>query len=215
MESLEIINQFKNSIVEMDLEKAKKLCREALDQGILPFKIINDGIAEALMTVGEKFEAEEYFLPELIMAGETMKQVMNILEPEIKGSREKKEVGKVVIGTGKGDIHDIGKNIVKTFLEAEGFEVIDLGVDVSPEKFVEAVRTENPNILAMSTLVSGTMLELKDVMKALKEANLRNQVKVIIGGAPINQEFVDSIGGDAYAQNAINGVNICKRWMEE
>jgi len=119
------------------------------------------------------------------------------------------------LGTGKGDMHDIGKNIVGVFLRAEGFKVIDLGVDVTPEMFVEAIRAEKPKILGLSALINITMLEMGDLMKALEEANLRNQVKVIIGGAPITQEFVDDIGADAYARNAIDGVRICKRLVQE
>ena len=118
-----------------------------------------------------------------------------------------------MIGTAKSDMHDIGKNIVSFFLEAEGFEVIDLGVNVSPEKFVEAVRNENPNILAISALISLTMPEVRNTLKALENANLRNEVKVIVGGAPMTQEFIDNIGADALAINAIDGVKKCKRWV--
>lgn len=201
------------AIVEMDLESAKNVSEEALKEGIDPIKIIQDGIFKAVQIVGEKFEDEEYFLPELIMCGEIINQIMTILAPHIKG--ELKDFGKVVIGTGKGDMHDIGKNIVITYLKAEGFQVIDLGVDVPPEKFIETIRAENPKILAISALITSTMLELRKTMKALEEANLRNQVKVIIGGAPITQAFVDDIGADALARNAIDGVKICKRWAGE
>lgn len=209
-----ILKQFVDAVVGMDLEVAKKVCEEGVAQGIEPFKIIQNGIANAVTIIGDKFEVGEYYLSELIMAGEIIKNVMKILEPNIKEKTEVKSLGKIVIGTGKGDLHEIGKNIVGVFLRAEGFEVIDLGVDVTPERFVEAIRIENPKILAMSALIGMTMLEIGNVMKALEEANLRNQVKVIIGGAPITQEFVDDIGADAYAHNAIEGVRICKRWVE-
>lgn len=215
MSEKEFLNQIKDAIIDMDMETAKKVCEEALNQGIPPFSIIHDGIGKATVIVGDKFEEKEYFLPELIMAGEIITEIMKILKPKIKSITGKRELGKVVIGTGKGDLHDIGKNIVKIFLMAEGFEVIDLGVDVSTEKFIEAVRTENPKILAISALVTMTMPEVQNVMKALEETNLRNQVKIIIGGAPITQEFVDDIGADAYGRNAIDGIRICKRWVEE
>ena len=215
MNEEKILNDYVDAVVDMELEKAKKICQDAISKGIDPFTIIQQGITQAVMIIGDKFEAEEYFLPELIMAGEIIKETMKILNPKIKEMGEQKLLGKIVIGTGKGDLHDIGKNIVKTFLKAEGFEVIDLGVDVSEEQFIGAIRNEKPKILAISALVSTTMPEVKNLMKKLANSKLRNQVKVIIGGAPITQEFVDDIGADAYAHDAIDGVRICKRWIEE
>ena len=162
---------------------------------------------------GTAFVIVQIFLPELFMAAEIVKKSMKILEPHIKGSGKKRNVGKIIIGTAKNNMHDIGKNIVSFFLQAEGFEVIDLGVDVSPERFVEAVRNEKPDILAISALITLTMPEVSNTLKALEEANLRNQVKVIVGGAPMTQEFVDDIGADALAKNAIDGVKKCKGWV--
>ena len=209
--SEDLINQFKEAIVVMDIDSAKKACEDALAKGVEPFQIIQDGIVEAVKIVGERFEAEEYFLPELIMAGEIIIKTMEILEPHIKSARKSK--GKIVIGTGKGDMHDIGKNVVITFMKAEGFEVIDLGVDVSTEKFIETVQIENPEILAISALVSSTMPEVEYVLKALNKEGLRDKVKVIIGGAPITQDFVNDIGADGYARDAIDGIKICKEWI--
>jgi len=209
--SEDLINQFKEAVVVMDIDSARKACEEALTKGVEPFKIIQDGIVEAVKIVGERFEAEEYFLPELIMAGEIITKTMEILEPHIKSASKSK--GKVVIGTGKGDMHDIGKNIVITFMKAEGFEVIDLGVDVSTEKFLKTIQIENPEILAISALVSSTMPEVEYVMKALNKEGLRDKVKVIIGGAPITQDFVNDIGADGYARDAIDGIKICKEWI--
>ena len=208
------IQQFIDAIITMDIETAKKSCEDAITEGISPYTIIQEGIIEAVSIIGEKFENEEYFLAELIMGGEIIKQTMNILKPYIEGNSNTGIRAKIVIGTAKGDLHDIGKNIVATFLNAEGFEVIDLGVDVSSEKFIEAVRNINPNILAISALVSSTMVEVKKVMTALNEANIRDQVKIIVGGAPISQAFVDNIGADAYAKDVIDGIKICKRWTE-
>ncbi len=209
-----LLTQLIDAIVNMDLDSAKKLSEEALQKGIKPPEIIQKGIMKAVNIIGEKFELEEYFLPELVMGGEIIQQIMVILEPTIKNSNELKDYGKIIIGTGKGDMHDIGKNIVIIFLKAEGFTVIDLGVDVSAAKFIESIRREHPKILAISALISSTMLEVQKTMEALKASNLRNEVKVIVGGAPITQEFVDDIGADAYARNVINGVKICKRWVE-
>jgi len=208
------LNEYVDAVVDMDLEKAKKICRETLSKGIQPYKIIQEGITKAASIISNKFEAEEYFIPELIMAGEIIKETMKILDPQIKERGETKAFSKVVIGTGKGDLHDIGKNIVKTFLQAEGFEVIDLGVDVSSEKFIEAIRTEKPKILAISALVSMTLPEIGKLMKALEKVNLRKDVKVIVGGAPVTEEFIKDIGADAYARNAIDGINTCLRWVK-
>jgi len=210
----EIFHQYIDAVVDMDIEKAKNICQEAVSKGIDPFKIIQEGITKATSIISEKFEAEEFFIPELIMAGEIIKETMKILDPLIKERGEKKAFSKVVIGTGKGDLHNIGKNIVKTFLQAEGFEVIDLGVDVSSEKFIEAIRNERPKILAISALVSMTLPEIGNLMKALEKTNLRKDVKVIVGGAPVTEEFIKDIGADAYAKNAMDGVNTCLRWVK-
>jgi len=208
-----IVEDFVNAAVNMDIKIAKDSCKKAMNQGMDPYEFIEQAISKALGLIGDKFENEEFFLPELFMAAEIVKKSMKILEPHIKGSGKKKNIGKIVIGTAKSDMHDIGKNIVSFFLQAEGFEVIDLGVDVSPEKFVEVVRNEKPDILGISVLITLTMPEVSNTMKALEKANLRNQVKIIVGGAPITQEFIDDIGADAIALNAIDGIKKCKRWV--
>ena len=208
-----IAEDFINAAIEMDIRNAKGACKKAIAEGIDPYEFIEMAITKALTIIGNKFENEEFFLPELFMAAEIVKKSMKILEPHIKSSEKKKNLGKVVIGTAKSDMHDIGKNIMSFFLEAEGFEVIDLGVDVSPEKFVETVRKEKPDILAISALITLTMPEVSNTMKALEDANIRNEVKVIVGGAPITQEFIEDIGADALAVNAIDGVKKCKRWV--
>lgn len=209
----EIAEDFINAAVNMDIKAAKESTKKAINEGINPYDFIEAAIAKALKIIGDKFENEEFFLPELFMAAEIVKKAMKILEPHIKGSGNQKRLGKIVIGTAKSDMHDIGKNIVSFFLEAEGFEVIDLGVDVSPEQFVETVRNEKPDILAISALITLTMPEISNTLKALENANLRNQIKVIVGGAPITKEFVEDIGADALAINAIDGVKKCKRWV--
>lgn len=214
MEEKRILRRLQDSISNMDMEDAKNASKEALAQGVPAMKIITNGLAKGLIVVGEKFEAKEYFLPELIMAGEIMKEAMNILGPQIKGAKMER-IGKVVLGTVANDLHDIGKNIVGTLLEAMGFEVIDLGVDVPREKFVEAVCTQKPVILGMSALTTPTMIEMGNVIKALEEAKVRGQVKVIIGGAPVTAEFAKMIGADAYAPDAVKGVKICKEWIDQ
>ncbi len=208
-----IAEDFIKAAINMDIRAAKESTKKAITEGIDPYDFIETAIAKALNIIGDKFENEEFFLPELFMAAEIVKKSMKILEPHIKGSGKQKKLGKIAIGTAKSDMHDIGKNIVSFFLEAEGFEVIDLGVDVSPEQFVETVRNEKPDILAISALITLTMPEVSNTLKALENANLRNQVKIIVGGAPITQEFIDDIGADALAANAIDGVKKCKRWV--
>jgi len=210
----EILAKLRDAIVNLDIEGVQKACKEAIDARIPAYKAVTHGMAKGMEIVGEKYENGEYFLAELIMAGETMKEGMKVLEPHLKGG-EVKKVGKVVIGTVKGDLHDIGKNIVVTLLNAAGFEVVDLGVDVSPEKFVEAVKQNNPDIVGISALLTTTMTEMGNVIKALKEAGLRDRVKIIIGGAPITLEYAEKIGADAAARDAVEGVNICKSWVKD
>ncbi len=208
----EILEKLRDCIVNLDIEGIQEACKEAIEAGIPAYKAVTDGMAKGMDIVGRKYENNEYFLAELIMAGETMKEGMKILKPYMKSSSAKK-IGKVVIGTVRGDLHDIGKNVVITLLESAGFEVIDLGVDVPPEKFVEAVREHRPDILGMSALLTTTMLEMETTIKALKESGLRDKVKIIIGGAPITPEYAEKIGADAAARDAVEGVNICRSWV--
>ncbi len=196
--------------LEFDVNSVKKLVREALDSGCDVNDVIENSLRRAMKIVGDKFEKGEFFLPELVMAGDLFKEVMDevlmpVIEKESKGAR----VGRVVIGTVKGDLHDIGKNLVATMLRVNGFEVIDLGVDVPPERFVEAVEKYNPDILGMSALLTTTMLEMKNVIDALKSAGLRDKVKVIVGGAAVDEKYAEEIGADAYAENAVEAVRKC------
>jgi len=209
----EILGKVRDAIVNLDIDNIGRLCLEAVEAGIPAYDVVMLGMSKGMEIVGEKYEHNEYFLAELIMAGEVMKEGMKVLEPYLRSS-EMRKIGKVVIGTVRGDLHDIGKNIVVTLLSAAGFEVIDLGVDVPPEKFVEAVKEHNPDIVGMSALLTTTMIEMENVIKALKEAGLRDGVKIIIGGAPITREFAEKIGADAAARDAVEGVNICKSWVK-
>ncbi len=209
----EILAKLRDAIVNLDIDAVQKAAKEAIESGIPAYKAVVEGMAKGMEIVGQKYENGEYFLAELIMAGETMKEGMAILEPHLK-TGDIKAAGKVVIGTVRGDLHDIGKNVVITLLKAANFDVIDLGVDVSPEQFVEAVKKHEPNIVAMSALLTTTMIEMESVIKSLKEAGLRDKVKVIIGGAPITPEYAEKIGADAAAKDAVEGVRICTEWME-
>ena len=208
----EVLGKLRSAIVNLDIDGVKEACKETVNAGIPAYKAVTDGMAKGMEIVGQKYENNEYFLAELIMAGETMKEGMRVLEPYLKAGDVKK-IGKVVIGTVRGDLHDIGKNVVVTLLNAAGFDVVDLGVDVPLEKFVESVKQNNPDIVGMSALLTTTMVEMGNVIKALKDAGLRDEVKIVIGGAPITQEYAEKIGADAAARDAVEGVNICKSWV--
>ncbi len=209
-----ILERLKHSIVNLDIEGVKAAAEDALETGIPPYKAITEGMASGMNIVGRKYEKHEYFLAELIMAGEVMKEGMKILEPNLK-VEDRKVTGKIVIGTVKGDLHDIGKNIAVTLLKAAGFDVVDLGADVSAQRFAEAIRKHKPDILGLSALLTTTMTEMEATIKEIEKAGLRKQLKVIVGGAPITKEFAEKIGADAAANDAVEGVNLCKRWMSQ
>ncbi len=213
MDKKELFEEIKRKFLEFDFDGVKSLVRKALEEGCTPNEVIEGALRPAMEIAGQKFEKGEFFLAELVVAGDLFKEVMDeILVPEIeKGRGTVKKLGTVVIGTVKGDLHDIGKNIVATMLRAAGFEVIDLGVDVSPEKFVEAVKRYNADIVGMSALLTTTMLEMKNVIEALKREGLRDKVKVIIGGAAVSEDFAREIGADAYGEDAVKAVEICKK----
>jgi len=182
-----------------DVEKTKTLTQEILKKGVLPHDIIEKGLMEGMNLVGDKFEKREYFLPDLLVAAEAVKRATEIIKPFLKGERGR---GTVVIGTVSGDIHDLGKNLVASTLEASGFTVIDLGVDVSPERFVNAAKEENADIVAISALITTTMLGMKDVIEAMVKSGIRKNVKVMVGGAPLDEEFARKIGADRYARTS-------------
>ncbi len=191
----------------------RALIRKALAEEIPPYEIFTEGLVKGITAVGQKYERGEYFLTELVGAGEIVKDGMKEISPYLRQD-EMESVGQVVIGTVEGDLHDIGKNIVKMLLTSVGFVVRDLGVDVSPGKFVDAVRENKTDILAMSALLTTTMESMRATIRELQKAGMRQTVKIIIGGAPIDDEFAREIGADAAAMDAAQGVRICKAWME-
>ncbi|MDH5703433.1 MAG: corrinoid protein [Aigarchaeota archaeon] len=213
MAEKEALQKVVDCIVGLKFDQVQEACQQVLDAGIPAFKIVDEGMAEGMRIVGEKYEANEYFLSELIVAGEVMKEGMKVLEPHLKSGQVRK-IGKIVIGTVYGDLHEIGKNVVSVMLGAAGFDIVDLGVDAPVEKFVEAVKKEKPEIVGMSALITVTMPEMEKVVKALEEAGLRHGVKVIIGGAPVTSQFAEKIHADAAAKDAIDGVKICKSWVQ-
>ncbi|MFX0072376.1 MAG: B12-binding domain-containing protein [Candidatus Hermodarchaeota archaeon] len=215
MSENEILNEVKDAIIEMEMDKAKSSCEQALSQGINPFTIIEQGIVKGITIVGEKFEAEEYYLAELIMAGEIIKEAMKILLPHMKGEDNLKTLGKIVIGTGKGDVHNLGKNIVAMVLKAGGFDVHDLGVDVSPMAFVEAAQENRADIIALSSMMTTTMPGQREVIEILKEMGLRDRYCVIVGGGPVNQQWADQIGADGYGETAPDAVLLARDLLAE
>ena len=197
------------AIVAGKLEPAVEVTRQAIAEGVAPQMIINNYMIKAMGEVGQRFQDGKAFVPQLLMAGRAMKGALELLKPLLAGSAST-TIGKIVIGTVKGDLHDIGKNLVASMLEGCGFEVINIGIDVTCDKFVEAVKENHADILCMSALLTTTMRYMKEVIQALEEAGIRNQVKVMIGGAPVSQGFADEIGADGYSDNANTAVAVAK-----
>lgn len=207
----EILGKLRDAIVELDILGVQEASEEAISTGISAYRAVVEGMAKGMEIVGQKYEEGEYYLAELIMAGETMREGMVVLEPHFT-SGEVSRAGKAVIGTVKGDLHDIGKNVFLTLLRAANYDVIDLGVDVSPEGFLEAVKAHTPDILAMSALLTTTMVEMENVVVKLESEGFRDNLKILIGGAPITDDFAQKIGADAAAKNAVEGVRIVTQW---
>lgn len=207
-----ILNQIKEAVVRGSIEEAANLTQAALDKNLAPLDILDGGLIKGLEVIGEKFSRQEVFVPELLMAAMAMKGGLSLLQPILE-QRDIPPKGKVVIGTVEGDVHDIGKNIVSMMLLGSGFQVVDLGIDVPAAKFIETVQKEEPDILALSCLYTPTRLAMKDIMQALQEANLRAKVKVLVGGAPIDQAFADLIGADGYAPDAPAGAQKARAWL--
>jgi corrinoid protein of di/trimethylamine methyltransferase len=199
-----------NAVLNGDLKTAVAATKEALAEGVDPLELVSGHMVPAMSEVGRRYECEEYFVPELLLAARAMKGSLELIRP-LLSARGDEPAGRVVIGTVKGDLHDIGKNLVASLLEGGGFEVVDLGSDVSPEKFVQAVKDRNANIVCLSALLTVTMPAMKTTMEALKNAGVRDRIKVMIGGAPVTQQYADEIGADGYGENASVAVNLARR----
>ncbi len=206
------LNVLYESIVNGKLEPAIAITKEAIAEGINPQEIINDYMIKGMEEMGQRFQDGRAYVPNLLMSARAMKGSLDLLKPLLKGDTSS-SMGKVVIGTVKGDLHDIGKNLVASMLEGCGFEVINLGVDVSSDKFVEAVKEHNANIICMSALLTTTMNYMKEVVAAVEAAGLKDQVKIMIGGAPLNMNFANQIGADGYSDNANSAVQTAKELM--
>jgi len=204
------LKQLFEAIVAGDAQTARTVTEQALAEKVDPLVLVNEHMAPAMDEVGQRFERCDYFVPELLLSARAMKAALELLRP-LLATREGASAGRVAIGTVKGDLHDIGKNLVASMLEGGGFEVLDLGVNVTPEQFVDAVREKGAQIVAMSALLTTTMGSMRSTMEALKTAGLREQVKVLIGGAPITDRFATEIGADGYSENAVEAVSLARK----
>ena len=211
MSKEEILSKMAQAVIDGEPEDAAELARQALDQGLDPLVCINEGLTPGMNRVGALFESGEYYLPDLIIGGEAMKEALAVLEPALVEGRERQVLGRVVLGTVEGDLHEIGKTLVGTLLTANGFQVADIGIDKSAADFVTAVKETKANIVGASALLTTTMPQQEKIVEALREAGLRDQVKVMVGGAPVTQGWADKVGADGYAEDAISAVALAKR----
>lgn len=210
----ELFNKMAQSIIEGDSDVAVELAKQSMALNMDPIQVITEGFVVGVNKVGEAFAAGDAFLPELVMAGEAMKAAVQTLEPEMaKRGTERKMLGKVVLGTVEGDIHEIGKSLVGTMLSASGFQVFDMGVDVATTKFIAKVKEVDADIVAMSALLTTTMVKQKEVIDALDKEGLRRKVKVMVGGAPVTRDWVQRIEADGYSEDAIGAVNVARQLM--
>ena len=209
--SEETLSKLTQAVVDGEPEDAEELAKQALEQGLDPLVCINQGLTSGINRVGELFSSGEYFLPDLIIGGEAMKAALAVLEPALTASQEREVVGRVVLGTVQGDMHEIGKTLVGTMLTAHGFQVTDIGIDRSAADFVAAVKENNATLVGASALLTTTMPEQQQIIEELKEAGLRDEVKVMVGGAPITQSWAEKIGADGYAEDAIASVALARK----
>ncbi|OQY18359.1 MAG: methyltransferase [Anaerolineaceae bacterium 4572_32.2] len=209
--SQEMFDKLAQAVIDGEPEDAEELAGQALEQGLDPLVCINEGLTQGMDRVGELFASGEYYLPDLIIGGEAMKGALAVLEPALTGSQEREVAGRVVLGTVKGDLHEIGKTLVGTMLTANGFQVTDIGIDKPADEFIAAVKEANATLIGASALLTTTIPEQQKIVEALVEAGLRDKVKVMVGGAPVTQAWADKIGADGYAEDAIGAVSVAKK----
>jgi corrinoid protein of di/trimethylamine methyltransferase len=207
----EMFAKLAQAVIDGETDDAAALAKQALKDGLDPLACITEGLTKGIQKVGELFASGEYFLPELIIGADAMKSALDILEPSLVGDQKREVVGTVVLGTVEGDLHEIGKTLVGTMLTANGFKVVDIGVDKKASDFIEAVKESNATMVGASALLTTTMLQQENLIKELKEAGLRKQVKVMVGGAPVTESYAKQIGADGYAEDAISAVDLAMR----
>jgi 5-methyltetrahydrofolate--homocysteine methyltransferase len=200
------------NLINGKANEVRELTQKALDEGVPPGEILNGGLIKGMNVVGERFKNNEFYVPEVLIAARAMHSGMDILKPKLAESGVE-PIGRVLLGTVKGDLHDIGKNLVAMMLEGAGFEVIDLGIDVPPERFVQAVNEQGGDVIAMSALLTTTMTQMKTTLEALEEAGVKGKVKTLIGGAPVTQNYADEIGADGYARDAASAADKAKELL--
>jgi len=205
----EMLETIQRMVIDGKFKDIEEAVQQAVDAGTDLNRLINDALISAMDVVGKKFADGSIYVPEMLVSATTMKRGLDIIKPLLT-SGEAEHRGSIVMATVKGDLHDIGKNLVTMMMEGAGFKIIDLGVDVKIENLVETLQTENPDILGLSALLTTTMPEMESVIEALKEAGLRDQIKVIVGGAPIDQAFADTIGADGFGKDAVEAVQLCR-----
>jgi len=210
----EMYAKLAQAVIDGEPEDAEQLAKDALAQGLDPLECVNNGLTKGIQEVGDRFAKGEYFLPELIIGAEAMKLALAVLEPAMVGDQSREVVGRVVLGTVQGDMHEIGKTLVGTMLVANGFQVFDIGVDKSAEEFIETIKEKNADIVGASALLTTTMLQQGKLIEALREAGLRDKVKVMVGGAPVTESFAAEIGADGYAEDAISAVDLAFRLID-
>lgn len=204
-----MLNEVASAVQACDEERVKGAVERALQANAEPLEVINNGLIAGMNVVGKKFREGDVFVPEVLMAAEAMRAGMEIIKPKLMG-KEIPTIGTAIVGTVEGDLHDIGKNLVIMMLEIGGFKVVDLGIDITPDQFVNAAKENNAILVGMSALLTTTMMKMKDTIDALEEAGVRKGVKVIIGGAPVSQDFADDIGADGYAPDAATAAELAK-----
>lgn len=209
--SEEIYRKLAQAVIDGEVEDVKALANQALELGLDPLVCINEGLTRGIQKVGELFSTGEYYLPELIIGADVMKAGLDILEPAMLADQKREIVGKVVLGTVEGDLHEIGKTLVGTMLTANGFQVIDIGVDKKSDEFIKAIIESDAAIVGASALLTTTMLKQKELINAIEEAGLRKRVKIMIGGAPVTYSYAKEIGADGYAEDAISAVDMAFR----
>ena len=212
--SEEMYAKLTQAVIDGEPDDAESLAKQAFADGLDPLTCINEGLTKGIQKVGGLFASGEYFLPELIIGAEAMKRALAVLEPAMVGDQSREVVGRVVLGTVEGDMHEIGKTLVGTMLIANGFQVFDIGVDKNAGEFITAVQENNADIVGASALLTTTMLQQKKLIEALEEANLKDKVKVMVGGAPVTQSYASEIGADGYAEDAISAVDLAFRLID-